>query len=66
MYYNTRPNQRIYVQVAWLIDSEATFNREFGALQSIIDAYPKTSSPPAPCCALPITMASRTSICASS
>ena len=37
----TRPNQRIYVQVAWIIDSDATSNREFGALQAISDAYPK-------------------------
>ena len=37
----TRPNQRVYVQVAWLIDSDSTFKREFGALQSIGDAYPK-------------------------
>lgn len=37
----TRPNQRIYVQVAWLIDSDSTFKREFGALQAIGDAYPK-------------------------
>ena len=37
----TRPGQRIYVQVAWLIDSDSTFKREFGALQAINDAYPK-------------------------
>ena len=37
----TRPNQRVYVQVAWMIDSEATFKREFGALQSIKDDHPK-------------------------
>ena len=37
----TRPNQRVYVQVAWLIDSDTTFKREFGALQAINDAYPK-------------------------
>lgn len=37
----SRPNQRLYIQVAWLIDSEVTANREFGALQNINDAYPK-------------------------
>ena len=37
----SRPNQRVYVQVAWVIDSDATFKREFGALQAISDAYPK-------------------------
>lgn len=37
----TRPNQRVYVQVAWMIDSESTFKREFGALQSIKDDHPK-------------------------
>lgn len=37
----SRPNQRLYIQVAWLIDSEVTANREFGALQNISDAYPK-------------------------
>lgn len=36
-----RAGQRAYVQVAWLIDNEATRKREFGALQSISDAYPK-------------------------
>ena len=37
----TRPHQRVYVQVAWLIDNDTTFKREFGALQAINDAYPK-------------------------
>ena len=37
----TRPNHRVYVQVAWIIDSDSTFKREFGALQAIGDAYPK-------------------------
>lgn len=37
----TRPNRKLYVQVAWIIDSEATAKREFGALQSINDDYPK-------------------------
>ncbi len=37
----SRPNQRLYIQVAWLIDSEVTANRYFGALQNISDAYPK-------------------------
>ena len=37
----TRPNHRVYVQVAWVIDSDSTFKREFGALQAIGDAYPK-------------------------
>lgn len=37
----TRPNRRLYVQVAWIIDSEETAKREFGALRSINDAYPK-------------------------
>lgn len=37
----TRPNRRLYVQVAWIIDSEATAKREFGPLQSINDDHPK-------------------------
>lgn len=37
----TRPNHRVYVQVAWVIDSDSTFKREFEALQAIGDAYPK-------------------------
>lgn len=37
----TCPRQRVYVQVAWLVDSESTFRREFGALQAIGDDYPK-------------------------
>jgi predicted AAA+ superfamily ATPase len=37
----TRTNERKYVQVAWLIDSEETTKREFGALQGIKDNYPK-------------------------
>ena len=37
----TRPNHLVYVQVAWVIDSDSTFKREFGALQAIGDAYPK-------------------------
>lgn len=37
----SRPNQRLYVQAAWIIDNETTAKREFGALQSINDAYPK-------------------------
>ena len=37
----TRPNRRVYVQVAWIIDSDTTFKREFGVLQAINDAYPK-------------------------
>lgn len=37
----TRPNRKLYVQVAWIIDSEATAKREFGALQGINDNHPK-------------------------
>lgn len=36
-----RNGQRAYVQVSWLIESETTRKREFGALQNIQDAYPK-------------------------
>ena len=36
-----KPNRLIYVQVAWIIDNEDTVKREFRALQSIPDAYPK-------------------------
>lgn len=36
-----REGQRAYVQVSWLIGSEETREREFGALAGIQDAYPK-------------------------
>ena len=36
-----RPNEVKYVQVAYLIDSEETRQREFGRLQEIKDNYPK-------------------------
>ena len=37
----TRLNERIYVQVAYLIASEETEEREFGRLDNIKDNYPK-------------------------
>lgn len=37
----TRPGKRVYVQVAWIINTQETEQREFGALQSIDDNYPK-------------------------
>ena len=37
----TRADQRIYLQVAYLLASEETVNREFGALLEIKDNYPK-------------------------
>ena len=37
----TKPNQVKYVQVAYLIDSEETRNREFGRLREIKNDYPK-------------------------
>ena len=37
----TRSNERVYVQVAYLIASAETEEREFGTLASIKDNYPK-------------------------
>ena len=37
----TKPNERIYVQVSYLIATKETEEREFGALSSINDNYPK-------------------------
>ena len=37
----TKQNERVYVQVAYLIGSKETEEREFGALQNIQDNYPK-------------------------
>ncbi len=37
----TKPNERIYVQVTYLITSEETEDREFGCLENIQDNYPK-------------------------
>lgn len=37
----TKHNERVYVQVAYLIGSKETAEREFGALQNIQDNYPK-------------------------
>ena len=34
-------NGRIYVQVAYVMESEATRNREFSALMAVPDQYPK-------------------------
>lgn len=34
-------NDRIYIQVAYLLDSEKTLEREFGNLEKITDNYPK-------------------------
>ena len=37
----TRPGQKAYVQVAYLIAGEETERREFGSLRLIPDDYPK-------------------------
>lgn len=37
----TKPNERVYVQVAYLIASPETEEREFGCLDNIKDNYPK-------------------------
>ncbi len=37
----TKPNKKIYVQVAFCISNESTKNREFGAYDVINDNYPK-------------------------
>ncbi len=37
----TKPNKKIYIQVAFSISSEETKNREFGAYDCINDNYPK-------------------------
>lgn len=37
----TKPNERIYVQVSYIIATKETEEREFGALSSINDNYPK-------------------------
>lgn len=37
----TKSNERLYVQVAYLIASEETEKREFGSLDNIKDNYPK-------------------------
>ena len=37
----TKPNERLYVQVAYLIATPETMEREFGALDCINDNYPK-------------------------
>lgn len=37
----TKPNKRIYIQVAFSIPNEETKNREFGAYKVIQDNYPK-------------------------
>ena len=37
----TKSNERLYVQVAYLIASEETEEREFGSLDNIKDNYPK-------------------------
>lgn len=37
----TKSNERIYVQVTYLIASEETEDREFGCLENIQDNYPK-------------------------
>ncbi len=33
--------EKLYIQVAYLIDSEEVFQREFGNLEKIKDNYPK-------------------------
>ncbi|HKL87133.1 MAG TPA: ATP-binding protein [Treponemataceae bacterium] len=40
-FYAEKPNQKIYVQVSYLLATEETMQREFGALESIPDNYPK-------------------------
>lgn len=37
----TKTNQKVYVQVAYLVSNEETMKREFGNLRSIADDYPK-------------------------
>jgi predicted AAA+ superfamily ATPase len=37
----TKDNETTYIQVAWVLDSEATIMREFGNLLEIKDNYPK-------------------------
>ena len=37
----TKPDKKIYVQVAFSIPNEETKNREFGAYKSVNDSYPK-------------------------
>ena len=37
----TKPNERVYVQVSYIIASPETEKREFGVLSSINDNYPK-------------------------
>jgi uncharacterized protein len=37
----TKSNQQIYIQVAYLLADNKTFEREFGALEKISDNYPK-------------------------
>ncbi len=37
----TKPNEKIYIQVAYSIPNEDTKNREFGAFKAIDDNYPK-------------------------
>ncbi|TFH47003.1 MAG: ATP-binding protein [Bacteroidia bacterium] len=37
----TKDNETTYIQVAWVLDSEATISREFGNLLEIKDNYPK-------------------------
>ena len=37
----TKTNQKVYVQVAYLVSNEETMKRELGNLRSIADDYPK-------------------------
>ena len=37
----TKKGERVYVQVSYIIGSDETYNREFGALRNINDDYPK-------------------------
>ena len=37
----SKSDERIYIQVAYLLHDEKTVNREFGALEKIQDNYPK-------------------------
>ena len=40
-FVGTKGDDTIYVQAAYLISEESTFEREFGNLQKINDNYPK-------------------------
>ncbi len=37
----SRNDERIYIQIAYLLHDQSTIDREFGALEKIPDNYPK-------------------------